>query len=518
MKTDERPATLDGWFFRSARRHPDVTALEVDGVRLTYCRMAELAERLACVVATAAAEPPRAVGIVASRSIAAYVGHLAALRAGAAAAPVIGPVSNRTIASCAAAHVGVIVTDTAGASHGVEVGSALDVPVITLTSERSWDDLPSGAYAGAAARPADPDDVAYILFTSGSTGRPKGVPIRHRQLTDYVDYCARRYAMVPGCRTSQTFELTFDPSVFDMYVTWAGGATLVVPQRDDLVAPASFVSRHAITHWFSVPSVISLARRLRCLSPNSMPTLCWSLFAGEQLTLDQAQAWAWAAPRSVIENLYGPTEVTVTCTGFRLPRDPARWPKTSNGTVPIGRPYPHLEVRVRGETGDSREGELWVRGSQRFAGYLDPEQNTTAFAPADPNAWSGIPGDDDWYRTGDRVRWENGELVHLGRTDDQIKVSGFRVEPAEVECALRAFPGILEAAVVGVDSGTGRLQLLAAYSGEPRLEAEVIEHLRHHLPHYMVPERVRHVAELPVNANGKVDRKRLRELWSSNGG
>ncbi|WP_369799244.1 AMP-binding protein [Micromonospora sp. M42] len=201
------------------------------------------------------------------------------------------------------------------------------------------------------AAPVAPDEVAYLLFTSGSTGRPKGVPIRHRNVDAFLTCCRDRYPVGPGDRLSQTFDLTFDPSVFDMFVAWGGGATLVVPQPDEVLTPVRFVNERRITHWFSVPSVVSLARRMRMLSPGAMPGLRHSLFAGEALTLEQARAWAAAAPGSVVENLYGPTELTVTCTGHRLPADPADWPATSNGTVPIGDAHPGLDAILRGEDG-----------------------------------------------------------------------------------------------------------------------------------------------------------------------
>lgn len=110
-----------------------------------------------------------------------------------------------------------------------------------------------------------------------------------------------------------------------MYTAWGSGATLVVPARAELLAPVRFVNRHALTHWNSVPSVISLAKRLRALGPGSMPTLRASMFCGEPLTLQQARAWQRAAPNSSLENAYGPTELTVTCTAYRLPEDPGHW-------------------------------------------------------------------------------------------------------------------------------------------------------------------------------------------------
>ncbi|WP_307937382.1 AMP-binding protein, partial [Salinispora arenicola] len=209
--------------------------------------------------------------------------------------------------------------------------------------------------------------------------------------------------------------------------------------------------------------MISLAGRLRSLRPGSMPSLRWSLFAGEQLTLAQARAWADATPGSTLENLYGPTELTVTCTRYQLPADPARWPRTSNDTVPIGRVHPHLEGVLLAPDGTAgNEGELCIRGTQRFDGYLDPTQNHGRFVDHVGDRTTQVdrlPGPQHWYRTGDRVRQENGELVHLGRIDDQVKIHGYRIELGEIESVLRRHPGLHEVVVLAVPARAGGVEL-----------------------------------------------------------
>lgn len=496
--------TLYTWFRDQALARPDAPALEVAGRTLSYGELLDVAGRLAARLRAAVGGTPTAVGLLASRSLAAYAGYLAALRLGAVVVPLNPrfPLARNDLI-CAASTVDVLVVD----HPGTDLAVGIPVP---LVGDR-WDaDLPA---VGADSYSGTPDDVAYTLFTSGSTGVPKGVPIRHRNVGPYLRHCIERYAVGPGCRLSQTFDLTFDPSVFDLFVAWSAGATLVVPQPDEILQPARFVRDRRVTHWFSVPSVVSLARRMRQLRPDSMPDLRWSLFAGEQLTLDQAGAWAAAAPGSTVENLYGPTELTITCVGYRLPADIAAWPRTSNGTVPIGRPYPHLEgiaIAEDGHAGD--DGELCVRGPQRFDGYLDPAHDVGRFVTVHEGrsvAAPTAPAPADWYRTGDRVRLEGGEWVHVGRIDDQIKVSGYRIEPAEVEAVLRGHPGVLDAVVLAFPDGGGSVALQALYSGDGVEEADVAMTLRRQLPSYMVPVRYLRVDGFPVNASGKVDRRRL---------
>jgi amino acid adenylation domain-containing protein len=516
--------TLYGWFARSAERHTELVALEVEDRTLRYDELHRLAERLAAHLVAAAGEPPRRVAVLATRSLAGYAGYLAAQRLGATVVP-LNPTWPRTRLRTIAGSAGVdlLVADEAGAAVADRVGNGpadgaadgaaegVRVPAVALTGD--WT-------AGLPAPwtepcPAKAGDLAYVVFTSGSTGTPKGVPVRHANVLPYLEFSLGQRAAGPGDRFAQNFELTFDLAAYNMLVAWGAGATLVSATAPDVLTPHSFVTRRRLTHWYSVPSVISMARRLRQLEPGAMPTLRWSLFCGEQLTLDQARAWAAAAPDSEVWNVYGPTELAMTCTEYRLPADTAAWPSTSNGTVPVGAVYPHLESVVLDEDGRRADaGELCVRGVQRFGGYLDPAENAGRFVTFDgeraaPYAGNGRPGTvapAAWYRTGDRVRVEpSGSLVHTGRVDHQVKIRGHRVELGEIEAVLRA-AGAADVVVLAVPSN-GDLELHACHTaGEPtRLAAAAADTL----PAHMRPGAYHALEAFPHNANGKVDRPRL---------
>jgi amino acid adenylation domain-containing protein len=502
--------TLHSWFTASAHRYPDEIALVVAGQQWTYLELDRVARSVAAAVAAATPRRPARVGLLAAQSMAAYAGYLGVVRGGHAVVPMnVDYPAERNRQLVEVAGLDALIVDD-GRDPGFANG--LDVPVIEFgreAAERASRARPAGTVDDAD----DPQQVAYILFTSGSTGVPKGVPIRHRQLDPFIRYQLDRYGVGPGCRLSQTFGLTFDPSVFDMVVAWGSGATLVVPSRAEVIDPVGFVNDHALTHWYSVPSIVSWVHAAGSLEPGSLPTLRRSLFAGEQLTLEQAGAWSDAAPHSTIENLYGPTELTITVTAYQLPADRAAWPQTPNATVPIGPVYPHLEHRI-----DPLTGELQVRGPQRFDGYLDPADNVGRFwdpdAALDPVAaeGGGPVGDAAWYRTGDRVSDMDGDLVHLGRLDDQVKIMGRRLELGDVESALRRWAGVGDVVVVAGPGPTGEPQLTAVYTGTAVAVGELRSRLLPNLPIHMVPARFVHVAALPLNTNGKIDRQACRAL------
>lgn len=497
--------TLYQRFAATASEFGDHPALEAGPDRLTYRQLGELAERVAGRVLEQSGAVPGRVGVLAGRGVLGYAGYLAALRIGATVVPLNPahpPARNASIAT--RGHLDMVLADHA-------VTAPMPAPVIRLDAGE-----PS---AGSALRPRDarPEDVAYILFTSGSTGTPKGVPVTHRSVSAFLAHATGRHEAGRGSRLAQTFDLSFDLSVIPMWAAWGTGGTMVVASPLDLLAPARFVAEREITHWWSVPSVISLARQGRGLSPGSMPGLRWSVFCGEQLTVQQTEAWHAAAPNSVLDNVYGPTEATVFCTGYRLPGNPARWPRTANGTVPIGGPCPGVEVMVLGDDGrPGQEGELCVRGAQRFAGYLDAANNNGRFVEFDGERARDCQGGTGavparaWYRTGDRVVVDHGELVHLGRFDQQVKIGGHRVELGEIEAALRGQPGVTDAVVValpGDDDGAGDLLAACTCADAGGWDpGKLLVALRDWLPEYMMPVDVVLLPELPRNANGKVDR------------
>jgi amino acid adenylation domain-containing protein len=356
------------------------------------------------------------------------------------------------------------------------------------------------------------DSIAYLLFTSGSTGIPKGVAVAQRNVTAFLKYMVDRYQITENDRLSQMFDMTFDLSVFDMFVAWERGACVCCPSQKTLIKPGKFINDSELTVWFSVPSTAVFMKQLGMLKPGQYPSLRFSLFCGEPLPISSASAWLEAAPNSIVENLYGPTELTIACTLYRW--DPSTSLAESElGIVPIGYPYPDMNVLVVDEclqeVAPGQEGELLMNGSQMSLGYWRDQGKTAA-------AFLIAPGKNEiFYRTGDRVRRPlgNAPLTHLGRIDSQVKIFGHRVELGEVESKVRDACGLDGVVAVGwpkTESGFGGVEV---FIEGRELELEKLRRtVAAELPEYMVPRRFHFRERLPRNANNKYDRKAMQKL------
>lgn len=507
-------------FETSALRYPDRVALEIGDQAVTYAELRRMTLALAVgIVEKYGGRPGRIALVTASRTLAAYTGYLAIQRVGASVVP-LNPQypQQRNLDIAQRAGVEVALTDTAAASLFTALPERFRPIVLIMEADRSAREPAAGVLPPV---PCDLGQEAFMLFTSGSTGQPKGVPITQRNFSAYLNYNIPRYEVGPGSRLSQVFGLTFDAHAFDLFATWGGGGTLVVPSADDLFHPVDFIVERELTHWFSVPSVVRVAQQLGNLPLGRATSLRHSIFGAEPVTMKHVQLWRQVAPNSDIHNVYGPTELSLTCTEHRLTGDSAEWVAGANGTVPIGTMYRHMEGVLLDENGrPASEGELCVRGPQRFDGYLDPRENIGRFVSLHGDGPAVLYDGNEpltgahWYRTGDRIRWEGGHMVHCGRLDHQVKIMGHRVEIGEVEAAMNRNPHVIECAVVAL-SVEGDTQLVAAYTGTELPREEIDIWLREHLPAHMVPARIQYLDRIPLNENQKIDRKRLAELFGA---
>ena len=509
-------------FYLSSGLHPKNLALYVDRARFSYAELADLAGRIAAWLAQKPGPRCGRVGILASRNLAAYAGILGTLWVGDAYVPIDPRIpEDRLLRILDQMELDALIIDQLGAqtlSHrvlerapgrilsGPSVKASFSSPAHRPFTVDTFNTLPHKRLPEPVA--VAEDALAYIIFTSGSTGTPKGVMIETGSVAQYCKVVQERCAFRSQDRVSQVAEITFDNSVLDMFVTWAAGASLHVVPKTQLLGPAKFIRDHALTIWFAVPSIACIMERMKMLKPGVFPSLRCSIFAGEALPIATAQAWQAATPNGVVENFYGPTEVTVDCTAQRLD-DPPNVTK-NRGSLAIGKPFPGIEAGIVAPDLKFRpqgsEGELVVSGRQLARGYFnDPEMTAARFPTIEGRRW---------YRTGDLAyQDESGAFHYLGRVDNQVKVLGNRIELEEVEAHLREIVGTDSVAAVAWPLEDQRATGLVAFHCAVGVTHDVVrEGMKKRVPNYMVPQQVHRLDELPLGSTGKVDRKALLRL------
>jgi len=492
-----------------ARTDPDRVALVIDGESWSYAELLAAARGIAAQFPVPAEGGEQAVtAVMAQRHVSAYAGILAARLSGHAYVPLNvnhPPARNATILARSRAGRIVCGERAAGAldamlKAGEGGGTA---PVVRVGDRKSGYVLDGDEADWPAARRCELADRAYILFTSGSTGEPKGVPIRNSELESYLAAAGQILEVSPDDRFSQTFDLTFDLSVHDLFVCWENGATLVVASDRELRMPSAYINRHEITCWFSVPSLAYQVRLQEDLAPGAFPSLRTSLFCGEALPAVVAVEWAHAAPNSRVENWYGPTEATIACSRYVLTDE-----RLDDDTVPIGTAFPGMELLVLdahlAPCGEGEPGELFLAGAQLAPGYLDDPEKTQA-------SFLTLADGKRVYRTGDRaVVGTDGDVRFLGRVDNQVKVRGYRIELGEIEAVLRtATAGSNTVALAWPGGAEIATSIVAALECESADVAAIERDVAAKLPEYMVPSMIFCVPVFPKNASGKVDRKAL---------
>ncbi len=521
---------LQDWVTTQAARRPEATALVFEQETLTYGRLEEASNKLARVLREGGCTRGDRVCLLMPKSSMAIVGILGALKADCVYVP-LDPSSPparlaKMLHSCesrwllvrgpVASLLDELLREE-GLRTTLRIGS-LDLDRMKgehFGAEFSLLDLES--YSGAPLNSrTEGDDPAYILFTSGSTGTPKGVVITHSNVIHFVEWANGFFGTDSSDRISGHPPLHFDLSVYDIFGTFAAGAELhLVPPQLNLLPNklAEFIRTSQLAQWFSVPSILNYMARFDVVQFNDFPALRRLLWCGEVFPTPALIYWMRRLPHVRFTNLYGPTEATIASSYYTLPR----CPEDERAAIPIGTACageellvldPELRPVPPGEVGD-----LYIRGVGLSPGYwTDPEKTRAAFRP-NP---SGSDPSDRIYRTGDLARiGEDGLVYFLGRADSQIKSRGYRIELGEIEAALNAQDCLRECAVVAIPShGFEGAVICCAYVPSPGGDvtpAALRERLSTLLPTYMLPARWLALGALPKNANGKCDRRALRE-------
>ncbi len=354
-------------------------------------------------------------------------------------------------------------------------------------------------------------EPAYILFTSGSTGKPKGVPIFNRQLNAFFAYFLdkQNYDFTPDDRFLQVYETSFDVSVFSAFSPLFVGASMYLLPRMGFISLEipQLMALHQITVVSMVPSILHHLQPY--FNQLKFEKLRYSFFSGDKLYHEIVEGWTITCPGAKIYNCYGPTEATIVCTDY-LWRQPQSKIDSLHGVVPIGTLFPDMQYLLldedENEVSSGQAGEFCITGPQVIAGYLNHAGKEKFFTRL-------LNGKQmTFYRTGDLVLTnEQGTLLYLGRTDQQLKISGYRVEPGEIEFALSELNGHKLCAVVPVSQTGGMISLVAFMEGAGDEQAMLAE-LRRQLPPQCIPKQLVLLEKMPLNMNGKIDRKELLNL------
>jgi amino acid adenylation domain-containing protein/non-ribosomal peptide synthase protein (TIGR01720 family) len=495
-----RDCTIHELFTACAERCPDAEALVFGAERLTYGELDRRANGLAHELRARGVRAGTLVGILAGPSVAFVVGALAALKAGGAYVPLDPGYPQGRLAF--------MLEDTAAPVLLVPDGIEVDLPGVSAQLVRL-----NGAVAATAPDPAGPagigaGDLAYVIYTSGSTGHPKGVAVPHRAVvrlvlgTNYVE-------LGPGERVGQASTVSFDAATFEIWGALLTGGCLVEVPRQVLLSPtllARHIAETGITTLFLTTALFNQVARD---APATFAPLRNLLFGGEAADpFAVRRVLALGAPARLL-HVYGPTEST-TFALFQRVESVAE----EAATVPIGRPVAntrlHLLDRHLQTVPAGAEGEILLGGDGLARGYLNrPDLTAERFLP-DP---FGAPGD-RLYRTGDLGRFRSGgALEFAGRTDDQVKLRGFRVEPGEISSLLLQHPAVREALVLAMAFGDLPDKRLVAYvtgaPGKTLDERELHRFLEVRLPEYMLPAAFVVLGEMPLSPGGKIDRRAL---------
>ncbi|WP_210395535.1 amino acid adenylation domain-containing protein [Motiliproteus sediminis] len=490
-----------------ASKTPDALALFVDGQYYTYRQLTALTAAQAARINQLSTAPSR-VAVLCAGGAEAYCGALAALWMGATYIPLATdtPLPQlRDMLTDVAPDL--LLTDPSGAA----LWHRLDLPGkrprhLSIELDPTGDPALAPPVAGF-----DTDSAVYVVFTSGTTGHPKGVPVSARQLTHALECFQRRYVIKRDDRLSQSFPLTFDLSMFDLFMAWQQGASLhVIPARQRL-APGPFIRQQQLTLWFSVPSVIAFMHRLGQLKPDNLATLRWSLFCGEALPLELARRWQDAAPDAQMDNLYGPAEATIACTAKRL--YDLHCPDYE---MTIGQPLDGTLLATIGEqeqwTPPEIGGELLISGPQVVDGYWAREEETQHRFTVRKHPQLGAHR---WYRTGDLARLgDDGDWRFLGRVDRQLKIRGIRTETEAIEQLVQQHSGADTAAILPLYEQqlcVGVAAFVTPVPLQPEVEArrKLIRSLKPCLQGALLPIQVRYLPQLPLTRHGKIDYRQL---------
>jgi amino acid adenylation domain-containing protein len=495
----EMPAgRIESGFLRQAAAEPGAIAIVTSQRTLTYEDLEKESRAVARWLLERGIEQGEIVPVIMAKGWEQVVAVLGALRAGAAYCPIDSATPIQAMLGLLdECNARVALTQAGGPPM---IDALREVPVLHVDQVK-----PSGSEPIPAIR-GDASDLAYVIYTSGSTGRPKGVMIEHRGALNTVLDINQRVGLGPEDRVFGISSMSFDLSVWDVFGSLAAGSTLVIPDGapwPDPIGWAAMASCHGVTVWNSVPALTEmLAEVAEQRSDLGLAPIRAFLLSGDWIptSLPDRLRRVWHGARVVA--MGGATEASIWSNIYEVGDVDPGW-----RSIPYGVPLANQTMWVLDERLDVRPpwaaGQIYIGGCGLARGYLRDEEGTSDRFIRHPRTGERL------YRTGDLGRyWWDGTIEFLGREDRQVKILGFRVEPAAIEAAIRSHPDVHECAVCPEKAPGGQQRLVSLVVPRPgrRLDPQIITgHIRAHLPHYMIPGQIHIADRLPLTRNGKVD-------------
>lgn len=490
--------TVVSLFRKAAERFPDNTAVIFKDISLTYAETDEQTDRIALAIKKMGLGRGDVVSVLIPRGEYQVIASLGVLKAGCAYQPLdttypaerlnfmVGDAGAKLLITTE--ELRPIISDYDGKCMLLSEIKALQNDEEKLSS--------SEMKALLQADEIVPEDLFILLYTSGSTGTPKGVRLTHANLVCFIDWYERYYELTEEDHVAQYASYGFDACMMDMYPALSfGAAVVIVPEeiRLDMEAINAYLTANHVTIAFFTTQV---GRQFALIVSNSC--LRHVSTGGEKLSsMDPPEGFSF-------HNLYGPTECTILSTCYRVTE------KEKN--IPIGHPLDNLKCYIVNAYGHrvpkGASGELWIAGPHVADGYLNqPEKTAEVFIenPFNGEKYARV------YRSGDIVRYrEDGEIEFIGRQDGQVKIRGFRIELSEVEAVIRECPGVKDAAAMAIDSPSGGKYLAACVVCDGELDTEALRSfIRDRKPPYMIPAALMQIDRIPLNQNGKINRRAL---------
>jgi amino acid adenylation domain-containing protein len=523
-----KPRLLQDWVSEQAERRPDSVAVVLRDQTMTYGELEQRSNRLARSLKAAGCQRGDRVAFAIPKSPTALVAVIGILKADCIHVPIdtaspaarVARILQSSDPRCvlAVAATAKLINELAALQLDPQLpgvgwmdDAGADCDRVTSIFHRA--DLESCSSAPVACQ-NDSIDIAHILYTSGSTGDPKGVAITHANVIHFVEWATRYFGMNSCDRISGHPPLHFDLATFDIFGAFSVGAQLHLVPPDLVPMPneiADFIRVSELTQWFSVPSVLHYMAKFDVVKFQDFPALKRLLWCGEVFPTPALIYWMKRLPRVTFTNLYGPTEATIASSYYTMPTCPTE----EDAPVPIGTACDGEELLVLGEqlqpAPQGTVGNLCIGGVGLSPGYWrDPEKTALAFP---------TKGGKRLYKTGDLAQvGPNGLVYFVGRSDSQIKSRGHRIELGEVEAALNTLEELKECAVVAIPTeGFEGTLICSAYvpRDSQTTHASVRSKLGRLLPSYMLPARWMCLEQLPKNANGKINRRQIQELFAN---